>query len=69
MAMTDGVANGVDRYQVPDDWRLAAEMARQDPANLVDAVHLAEESDPDGTRWPRTKRHDDKAIVLVEFAL
>jgi Protein phosphatase 2C len=68
MAMTDGVANGVDRYHVPQDWHIAAELARDDPASLVNTVHNAEEGDPDGTRWPRTKRHDDKAIVLVEFA-
>jgi hypothetical protein len=67
MAMTDGVANGIDRYHVPQDWRTAASLAHRDPADLVDAVHEAEESDPAGTRWPRTKRHDDKALVLVEF--
>lgn len=68
MAITDGVANGVDRYHVPEDWQAAAELARNDPASLVNTVHNAEEDDADGTRWPRTKRHDDKAIVLVEFA-
>jgi hypothetical protein len=67
MAMTDGVANGVHRYQVPENWRTAAELALRDPADLVNAVHQAEESDAAGTRWPRIKRHDDKALVLVEF--
>jgi hypothetical protein len=67
MAMTDGVANGVDRYHVPADWHIAAELARNDPACLVDTVHSAEEDDSDGTRWPRMKRHDDKAIALVEL--
>jgi hypothetical protein len=67
MAMTDGVANGLDRYRVPKDWHMAAEMARRHPAELVNAVHDAEESDADGTRWRRSKLHDDKAIVLVEF--
>jgi hypothetical protein len=68
VAMTDGVANGVDRYRVLEDWHVAAELAHNDPAGLVNAVHNAEEDDANGTRWPRTKRHDDKAIVLVEFA-
>jgi hypothetical protein len=68
MAMTDGVANGVDRYQAPANWQVAAELARNDLASLVNTVHNAEEDDADGTRWPRSKRHDDKAIVLVEFA-
>jgi len=69
MAMTDGVANGVDRYGVPDNWHVAVELARRDPAHLVSAVHSAEASDPQGVRWPRSKCHDDKAIALVEFAL
>ncbi len=68
MAMMDGVANGVDRYHVPEDWQVAAELACNDPASLVNTVHSAEDDDADGTRWPRAKRHDDKAIVLVEFA-
>jgi len=32
------------------------------------AVHDTDEDDADGTHWPRSKRHDDKAIVVVEFA-
>jgi hypothetical protein len=55
MAMTDGVAHGVDRYRVPEDWRIAAELARRDPADLVNVVHSAEEGNAEGTRWPRTK--------------
>jgi hypothetical protein len=68
MAMTDGVANGVDRYRVPADWHTAMDLARADPARLVNLVHEAEQQDPDGVRWPRSKPHDDKAIAVVEFA-
>lgn len=67
LAMTDGVSEGVEHYRVPPDWRAALALARLDPARLVDAVHRAEDSDPDGVRWPRGKRHDDKAVALVEF--
>lgn len=67
LAMTDGVSEGVEHYRVPPDWREALALARVDPARLVEAVHEAEASDPDGVRWPRSKRHDDKAVVLVEF--
>jgi hypothetical protein len=64
LAVTDGVSIGVDRYGVPPDWAAAFAV---DPAELVRAVHAAEESDPDRRRWPRSKVHDDKAAALVRF--
>jgi hypothetical protein len=67
MVMTDGLANGVDRYGIPTTWQTAAELACQDPARLLQIVHDAEESDPSGDRWPRSKRHDDKTIAVVQF--
>jgi hypothetical protein len=67
MAMTDGVSKGVDCYQVPPDWTAAAELATDDPRRLVDAVHAAEEGDPAGERWSRSKRHDDKALAVIRF--
>ncbi|BBH66462.1 hypothetical protein ACTI_31470 [Actinoplanes sp. OR16] len=67
MLMTDGVAHGVDRYRNPPDWWTAGRIALRDPAALVDLVHRTEESDPEGTRWRRSKKHDDKAIVVVKF--
>lgn len=27
----------------------------------------SEAGDTDGTRWPRGKRHDDKALAVIEF--
>jgi hypothetical protein len=30
-------------------------------------VHAAERGDPAGFQWPRSKRHDDKALALVDF--
>ncbi|WP_341717676.1 protein phosphatase 2C domain-containing protein [Micromonospora sp. FIMYZ51] len=64
--MTDGVSVGVSRYRRPSDWRSAVEIAMADPAGLVNLVHDAEAEDPDGIRWPRTKRHDDKTLAVVE---
>ena len=64
LAVTDGVSIGVDRYGVPPDWAAAFEA---DPADLVRAVHTAEESDPGRRRWPRSKVHDDKTAALVRF--
>jgi serine/threonine protein phosphatase PrpC len=67
LMMTDGVSAGVDRYRQPAEWRTAVDMALADPALLVDLVHDTEAKDPNGTRWPRSKRHDDKALAVIEF--
>jgi hypothetical protein len=67
LAMTDGISRGVDKYGVPPTWREAYELAITDPARLVDIVHQAEVSDPAGDRWPRSKRHDDKALAVIQF--
>lgn len=67
LAMTDGVSNGVDRYGIPRDWLTASELARVEPSRLVNLVHKIEAGDPDRHRWPRSKRHDDKAIAVVDF--
>lgn len=68
LLMTDGVAHGIDRYGDPVSWHAAREivMARGVQA-LVDQVHAVEETDPDGIRWRRSKRHDDKSAALIEF--
>jgi hypothetical protein len=67
LAMTDGVSRGVDKYGVPPTWREAYELATKDAALLVDVVHQAELSDPVGSRWPRSKCHDDKALAVIQF--
>lgn len=67
LVMSDGVSAGVDRYATPPDWPTAFAIARKSPEDLVELVHTAEASDPDGRRWPRSKRHDDKAVALLEL--
>jgi hypothetical protein len=67
LVVSDGVSAGVDRYATPPDWPTAFAIARKSPVDLVDLVHSAEASDPDGLRWPRSKRHDDKAVALLEL--
>ena len=63
---TDGVACGVDDYGI-FDWPMALDHARaQGPGAVLVAVRHAEREDPDGVRWPRPKRHDDQALVLVD---
>lgn len=68
MLMTDGVSSGVDRYGVPATWRDSFNIASHDPYALIDLIHSTEEADSKGVRWPRSKCHDDKAMVIVEFS-
>lgn len=64
---TDGVAAGVDDYGV-FDWRgLYGLACASGPQAVLDAVRSAERSDPERTRWPRAKVHDDQALAVVDF--
>jgi hypothetical protein len=69
LVATDGVACGVDDYRIFSDWSAVLDLAmsRGAPA-VLDLVRDAERSDPDGTRWPRPKPHDDQALVLLDFS-
>ncbi|MBB4674555.1 protein phosphatase 2C domain-containing protein [Crossiella cryophila] len=65
---SDGVSCGVEDYGVFTDWTALYDQAVQDGLHTVlDAVRKAEESDPDGRKWPRPKRHDDQSLVVVHF--
>lgn len=66
---SDGVSCGVEDYGIYPSWSAMLEHGLSEgPQRVLDAVRAAEESDPDGTRWPRPKRHDDQALALVRFA-
>lgn len=67
LLMTDGVSRGIDQYQQPADWHTAFTRASTDPTALLDTVQAAELSDPYGHRWQRSKAHDDKTAVLIEW--
>jgi hypothetical protein len=69
LVLTDGVSAGVEHYGTPAGWPAAIDLAKGDPQQLVDLVHAAEESDSDRQRWPRAKRHDDKALAVIRFDL
>lgn len=64
---TDGAYNPLVHLGL-DDW---ARVARADPqqlATLLDQCTTWErEEDPDARRLPRAKRHDDKAIAVIQF--
>ncbi|HEY0803428.1 MAG TPA: hypothetical protein VGD84_00115, partial [Pseudonocardiaceae bacterium] len=64
---SDGVSCGVDDYHL-FEWPEVLALARDHgPAAVLAQVRDAERADPDGVRWPRPKRHDDQALVLVRF--
>jgi hypothetical protein len=64
---SDGVSCAVDDYHIID-WPGAVELVAAKGAKaMLDLVRAAEESDPDGTRWPRPKPHDDQALAVVDF--
>jgi hypothetical protein len=69
VAVTDGVADAVDSYGVVETWTDLAQQAIHQPASLLELVDQAEASDPDGRRWHRLKRHEDKVIAAVTLAL
>jgi hypothetical protein len=67
LLLTDGAADGVDVYGVPDDWSTAIDMATDNPQRLLDTIHAAEAWDAERTHWPRAKPHGDKATALIKF--
>lgn len=69
LVMSDGVSCAVTEYRTttwPDMWDLAT---TRGPAAVLAAVHAVELGDPDGERWARSKRHDDKILAIVEIHL
>ncbi|HEX9339305.1 MAG TPA: hypothetical protein VF892_25610, partial [Pseudonocardiaceae bacterium] len=64
---SDGVSCGVDDYHLFEWPAVLALAVEHGPAAVLARVREAERADPDGLRWPRPKRHDDQALVLVRF--
>ena len=62
---TDGAVNTA-RHLGLDDWPA---LARSGPADLARLLRACQDwearADPDGQRFPRSKRHDDKAIASL----
>ncbi len=64
---TDGVDPA--RHPRARSWRdLYAEALEHGPDRVLRDLHVAEAADPDGRRWVRSKRHDDKTLVVVRLA-
>jgi Protein phosphatase 2C len=61
--LSDGASRLVDRFGLAT-WEDALKtLDTLGPRELLRQVREAEESDPDGTRWPRGKAHDDATVV------
>lgn len=60
---SDGTGAAVSRYCLFASW---AALTSLDAEEVLVAVEAHESEDGDGTVWPRSKRHDDKTLLLVE---
>lgn len=61
-------SDGIDptRHPQATAWReLYDEAIEYGPEQVLQRIHDVENSDADGRRWPRSKRHDDKTILVV----
>ncbi len=66
-ALTDGAGRWVETFR-EGDWTDCFTLLRKDgPRGLVERVRELEAADPDGTTYPRGKRHDDAAVVYAEL--
>ena len=65
--LTDGASRPSDLFHT-STWRELVDLTRQrGPDALLTHVREIENTDPDKTRWPRGKVHDDATAVLVTF--
>ncbi|WP_158846972.1 protein phosphatase 2C domain-containing protein [Saccharothrix deserti] len=65
---TDGVSCGVDDYGLFTDWQTVLQItSEKGPEAVLDEIRAAEASDPDRTKWLRTKVHDDQALAIIGF--
>lgn len=66
---SDGVTCGLDPYGVFANWQAIRDLAAAaGPEAVLDRVRAAEQEDPNGTRWPRPKPHDDQSLVVADFS-
>jgi hypothetical protein len=66
--LSDGATRLVDRFGLLDWPSFLDILAEQGPDAIIAQVRAAEDSDPDGRRWPRGKRHDDATAVYLDLS-
>ncbi len=61
--LSDGAARIADVYHLTGWPALVTVLRDEGPAGLIRRVRAAEDSDPDGARWPRSKARDDATAL------
>lgn len=65
--LSDGATRLADRFGLLTWPQLAGILRDHGPRELLRRTRAAEESDPRGSRWPRTKAHDDATAVYCQL--
>lgn len=65
--LSDGATRLVDRFGTMAWPHLLDVLDREGPYALIVQTREAENGDPEGRRWPRSKRHDDASAILCRF--
>jgi hypothetical protein len=63
--LSDGASCYTDLYKI-GDWTQALDAMDQDMTGFLRTVREHEDLDPDCSRWPRWKRHDDATAALLQ---
>lgn len=63
--LSDGASRLADRFHVLSWPALIGVLNEGGPADLIARTRAAENSDPEGRRWPRAKPHDDATAVHI----
>ena len=62
-AFTDGATRPVDQMHIYEWTPFLDLLEKVGPAGIIADVRAIEAADPDGIRYPRTKRHDDASVA------
>ncbi len=65
VVMSDGASASVLTYSQPATWQQFLTQATTQPEQFHAQIHRLENTDLTGQRWPRSKPHDDKTIVIA----
>lgn len=65
--LSDGASRLTDLFHQLSWEELLGVLEAEGPAELIARTRLAEESDPDGTRWARFKVSDDATAAYITF--
>jgi hypothetical protein len=65
--LSDGATRLVDRFGLLDWPSFLTILAEQGSDAIIAQVRAAEDSDSDGQRWPRGKRHDDASAAFCRL--